>query len=143
MSLWREVRAVFRLDVGQKAAWFTTFAAIVFVDLTIAVGLVLAMAVLLYALRDSVSEARSRPRGDFQEFQSLPFATILRDSSQLSRIQLSRCPPILILPISEIGKMDERGLEALITLGAQIKNSGRTLILSGTRPQRTSVNRSR
>jgi SulP family sulfate permease len=134
MSLWREVRTVVRNDGRQKAAWLVTFASTVFLDLTVAMSLALASAVILYVGRDAAAEADNSPGHDFQKHRPPPFATILHTDEEFSVVALSRLPPIVIVPVGDIGEIDQTGLLALELLCGQIKSSGRALVLCGTPP---------
>src|SRR6202044_3574822 len=48
---WREIATILRLSKTDIAVWFTTFALTVFADLTIAVGVGMSLAALLYIYR--------------------------------------------------------------------------------------------
>jgi SulP family sulfate permease len=129
MSLWGEARAMVRLDIRQRAAWLVTLGSTVFLDLSLAVGLALASAVLLYVGRDSASEVESSTRKGSLDHMPLPFVTILHINHGCSSVELSQLPPIVILPVGEIGEIDQPGLLALGNLCAQIRDSGRALVL--------------
>lgn len=51
MGEWREIKKILRLSKTDIAVWITTFALTVFADLTIAVGVGMALAALLYIYR--------------------------------------------------------------------------------------------
>ena len=53
MGEWREIGTILRLSKTDIAVWFTTFALTVFADLTVAVGVGMALAALLYIYRIS------------------------------------------------------------------------------------------
>ncbi len=51
MGEWREISTILRLSKTDIAVWFTTFALTVFADLTVAVGVGMTLAALLYIYR--------------------------------------------------------------------------------------------
>jgi SulP family sulfate permease len=51
MGEWREIATIFRLSKTEIAVWFTTFSLTVFADLTVAVGVGMSLAALLYIYR--------------------------------------------------------------------------------------------
>ena len=51
MGEWREIGTILRLSKTDIAVWMTTFALTVFADLTVAVGVGMALAALLYIYR--------------------------------------------------------------------------------------------
>ena len=51
MGEWNEIGAIFQMDLAAISVWLVTFALTVFADLTVAVGVGLALAALLYIYR--------------------------------------------------------------------------------------------
>ena len=51
MGEWREIATILRLSKTDIAVWFTTFSLTVFADLTVAVGVGMSLAALLYIYR--------------------------------------------------------------------------------------------
>jgi len=51
MGEWKEIGAIFQMDFAAISVWLVTFALTVFADLTVAVGVGLALAALLYIYR--------------------------------------------------------------------------------------------
>src|SRR5271157_3000759 len=51
MGEWHEIGPIFQLDLTAISVWLVTFALTVFADLTVAVGVGLALAALLYIRR--------------------------------------------------------------------------------------------
>ena len=51
MGEWREIATIFHLSKTDIAVWFTTFSLTVFADLTVAVGVGMSLAALLYIYR--------------------------------------------------------------------------------------------
>lgn len=132
MSLWREARAVVRLDMRQKLAWLVTFTSTVFLDLPVAAVLALAFAALLYVDRAPTSEIGNSPPRGVQEPASPLFSSILHFKGQRLGARLTELLPIVVLLVGDIGEMDQPNLLLLASSCRQIRNSGRCLILCGT-----------
>jgi SulP family sulfate permease len=151
---WREIPKILRLDKTDKSVWFATFALTVFADLTIAVGVGMALAALLYIHRVSQTTTVSRVTPEdlrdgrahvLQDKAIPPYVTILRihgpflfgttDKLLQETGDMTQYAPIVILRLRNMTAIDATGLHALETLSVRMKNSGRTMLLCGARFQ--------
>jgi sulfate permease, SulP family len=151
---WREIGTILKLDKTDKAVWFVTFSLTVAADLTIAVGVGMALAVLLYIYRVSQTTTVSRITEDDVENgrphvlqdKTIPqYVTILRihgpflfgttDKLLDEARNVSADAPIVIVRLRNMTAIDATGLHALETLSARLKRSGGTMLLCGARHQ--------
>ncbi len=154
MGEWREIAGIWRLDWADRSVWMITFALTVMADLTIAVGVGMALAALLYIHRvtDTTSIATVTPeyiedgRAHVLQDKQVPaYVTILRihgpflfgmtDKLVDATADLSAFAPIVILRLRNMTAIDASGLHALEALSDRLKTSSRTLILCGARQQ--------
>ena len=151
---WRELSTIFRLDKADKAVWAATFALTVFADLTVAVGVGMALAALLLIYRISATTTVSRitpediedGRAHVLQNKEIPdYVTILRihgpflfgttDKLLEETSDLTAFAPVVILRLRNTTAMDATGLHALESLSDRLKRSGRTMLLCGARLQ--------
>jgi SulP family sulfate permease len=151
---WREIGTILKLDKTDKAVWFVTFSLTVAADLTVAVGVAMALAVLLYIYRVSQTTTVSRITEDdvengrphvLQDKMIPQYVTILRihgpflfgttDKLLDEARNVSADAPIMIVRLRNMTAIDATGLHALETLSARLKRSGGTMLLCGARHQ--------
>ena len=151
---WREIPRILRLDKTDKAVWLATFALTVFADLTVAVGVGMALAALLSIHRVSQTTTVSVVTpGDLADGRAHalqdkvipPYVTILRIHGPFlfgtteklieETSDMTHYAPIVILRLRNMTAIDATGLHALETLGARLRSSGRTMLLCGARAQ--------
>jgi sulfate permease, SulP family len=151
---WREIPKILRLDKTDKAVWAATFALTVFADLTVAVGVGLALAALLYIHRVSQTttvslvtpEDLEDGRAHVLHDKTIPpYVTILRihgpflfgttDKLLQETSDVTQYAPIVILRLRNMTAIDATGLHALEALADRMKSSGRTMLLCGARFQ--------
>jgi SulP family sulfate permease len=151
---WREIPKILRLDKTDKAVWAATFALTVFADLTVAVGVGLALAALLYIHRVSQTttvslvtpEDLEDGRAHVLHDKTIPpYVTILRihgpflfgttDKLLQETSDVTQYAPIVILRLRNMTAIDATGLHALEALADRMKISGRTMLLCGARFQ--------
>jgi SulP family sulfate permease len=154
MGEWHEIGTIFHLDFTAISVWFVTFALTVFADLTVAVGVGLALAALLYIYR--VSETTSvLPVTDDYIRDGLPHTLqgrIIPPYVSLLRIHgpflfgtteklvdetanIEAFAPIVILRLRNMTAIDATGTHAIETFAKRLTDSGRILLLCGAMQQ--------
>lgn len=154
MSEWREVATIVRLDAASRSVWFVTCALTVVANLTVAVEVSMSLAALLYIYRisktttvslvtaEDIEDGRSHSLQDkaMPDYVSLvrihgPFLFGTTEKLLDETNDLTRFEPIVVLRLRNMTAIDSTGLHALVTLGARLKKSRRTLLLCGARDQ--------
>jgi SulP family sulfate permease len=154
MGEWHEIGTIFHLDFTAISVWLVTFALTVFADLTVAVGVGLALAALLYIYR--VSETTSvLPVTDDYIRDGLPHTLqgrIIPPYVSLLRIHgpflfgtteklvdetanIEAFAPIVVLRLRNMTAIDATGTHAIETFAKRLTDSGRTLLLCGAMQQ--------
>jgi SulP family sulfate permease len=154
MGEWREIGSILKLSPADIAVWFATFALTVFADLTVAVGVGMALAALLYIYRIAETTTVSAVTLEYLEdgmAHSLqgkdipPHTTILRIHGPFlfgtteklieATSDLGALDKIVILRLRNMTAIDATGLHAIEQLARRLHASGRTLLLCGAREQ--------
>jgi SulP family sulfate permease len=154
MGEWRQIGRILRLSKADIAVWLTTFALTVFADLTVAVGIGIALAALLYIYRVSettsvdeitpASLAGSRNHSvydvaipdDVSVLQIHgPFLFGTTDALAAATADLARLHATVIVRLRDMPAIDATGLYALEQLAARVHASGRRLLLCGAMKQ--------
>jgi len=154
MGEWHEISTIFHLDFTAISVWLVTFGLTVFADLTVAVGVGLALAALLYIYR--ISETTSvLPVTDEYIRDGLPHSLqgrIIPPYVSLLRIHgpflfgtteklvdatanIEAFAPIVILRLRNMTAIDATGTHAIETFAKRLTDSGRTLLLCGAMQQ--------
>jgi len=154
MGEWHEIGTIFHLDFTAISVWLVTFGLTVFADLTMAVGVGLALAALLYIYR--ISETTSvLPVTDEYIRDGLPHSLqgrIIPPYVSLLRIHgpflfgtterlvdatanIEALAPIVILRLRNMTAIDATGTHAIETFAKRLAESGRTLLLCGAMQQ--------
>lgn len=154
MGEWHEIGTIFHLDFTAISVWLVTFGLTVFADLTVAVGVGLALAALLYIYR--ISETTSvLPVTDDYIRDGLPHSLqgrIIPPHVSLMRIHgpflfgtteklvdasanIEVFAPIVILRLRNMTAIDATGTHAIETFAKRLAESGRTLLLCGAMQQ--------
>jgi SulP family sulfate permease len=158
MGEWREIGGVLKLGKADIAVWAATFVLTVVTDLTVAVGVGMGLAALLYIYRiaetttvESVTEEYLREgRAHILQDKEIPEnVAILRIHGPFlfgatQRLEeatedLSQFPAIVILRLRNMTALDATGLYALENFAERLRISGRTLLLCGARDQPASL----
>jgi SulP family sulfate permease len=154
MGEWREIRGVLKLTRLEIATWFVTFALTVVADLTLAVGVGMSLAALLFIRKVSTTTTVTEVT---PEYVHAGWAHILQgreypDYARIFRIHgpflfgstaklkviidaIHRMPEIVILRLRNMTAIDGTGLHALEDLADRMHASGRELVLCGARQQ--------
>ncbi|MGB6612261.1 MAG: STAS domain-containing protein, partial [Acidobacteriaceae bacterium] len=154
MGEWREIGGVLRLAKADVAVWMVTFALTVMADLTVAVGVGMALAALLYIYRiaetTTVAPVTEQYLRDGQahilQDKEIPSSVaILRihgpflfgatQKLEEATEDLSVFPAIVILRLRNMTALDATGLYALEVFADRLRETGRTLLLCGARDQ--------
>src|SRR6202453_4435802 len=154
MGEWREIATIVRLSMADIAVWFTTFTLTVFADLTVAVGVGMALAALLYIHRvaETTTVESVTPQyledGEAHILQgkTIPSTvTILRIHGPFlfgtteklveATRDLNEFGNVVILRLRNMTALDATGIHALEQLSARLTKAGKTLLLCGARNQ--------
>ena len=154
MGEWREIASILKLSPADIAVWITTFALTVFADLTVAVGVGMALAALLYIYRIAETTTVGAVTREYlnegmahtlQDKEIPPNTTILRihgpflfgttDKLIEATSDLRALDKIVILRLRNMTAIDATGLHAIEQLARRLHASGRTLLLCGAREQ--------
>lgn len=154
MGEWREIATILRLSKTDIAVWFTTFALTVFADLTVAVGVGMTLAALLYIYRiaetTTVAPVTREYLRDGQahilQDKDIPSnVTILRihgpflfgATEKLAEAtkDLASLGDVVILRLRNMTALDATGMHALEQFSDRLRGAGKTLLLCGARDQ--------
>jgi SulP family sulfate permease len=154
MGEWREIGTILRLSKTDIAVWFTTFALTVFADLTVAVGVGMTLAALLYIYRiaetTTVAPVTREYLRDGQahilQDKDIPSnVTILRihgpflfgTTEKLAEAtkDLTQFGDVVILRLRNMTALDATGIHALEQFSDRLHKAGKTLLLCGARDQ--------
>jgi SulP family sulfate permease len=154
MGEWREIATILRLSKTDIAVWITTFALTVMADLTVAVGVGMALAALLYIYRiaETTTVAPVTP-----EYLADGQAHILQDKDIPSNVtilrvhgpflfgttekladatkDLNQFGEVVILRLRNMTALDATGIHALEQFSDRLHKAGKTLLLCGARDQ--------
>ena len=154
MGEWREIGTILRLSKTDISVWVTTFALTVFADLTVAVGVGMALAALLYIYRIAETTTVAPVTREYLrdglphilQDKEIPMnVTILRihgpflfgTTEKLAEAthDLNKFAVVVILRLRNMTALDATGLHALEQFAGRLRKSGRTLLLCGARDQ--------
>ena len=154
MGEWREIATIFRLSKTDIAVWFTTFSLTVFADLTVAVGVGMSLAALLYIYRVAATTTVEPVTSEYLRDGQ---AHILQDKEIPSNVSILRIHgpflfgtteklaeatrdlntfgDIVILRLRNMTALDATGIHAFEQFFVRLQRTGRTLLLCGARDQ--------
>jgi len=154
MGEWNEIGAILQLDFAAISVWLITFALTVFADLTVAVGMGLALAALLYIYRVSDTTSVSPVTDDYirdglphtlQGRIIPPYVTLLRIHGPFlfgtteklveTAANIEAFQPVVILRLRNMTAIDATGIHAIESFAKRLRDSGRALILCGAMEQ--------
>jgi len=154
MGEWREIGTIFKLSKTDVAVWLTTFSLTVFADLTVAVGVGMALAALLYIyriaetttvepvtyeyLRDGmphILQDKTIPRNVTILRIHGPFLFGTTEKLAESTRDLAGFAPVVILRLRNMTALDATGMHALEQFAGRLRGAGKTLLLCGARDQ--------
>ena len=154
MGEWREIGSIVRLSKTDIAVWITTFALTVLADLTVAVGVGMALAALLYIYRIAETTTVEAVTPEYLEDGQ---AHILQDKDIPSNVtilrihgpflfgatekladatkNLAKLGDVVILRLRNMTALDATGIHALEQFSERLHKTGKTLLLCGARNQ--------
>jgi len=154
MGEWREIPMILRLNRKEISVWLITFVLTVAADLTIAVEVGMMLAALLYIYQVSrttvvaplTREAIQRAQDHIVQDLNIPHyisifhiqgPLLFGAAEKLSQLayQIDDLQPIVILRMRYMTAIDATGLYAIEQFYEKLHESGRTLLLCGTRGQ--------
>lgn len=154
MGEWREIGAILHLSKADIAVWTTTFALTVFSDLTVAVGVGMTLAALLYIHRVAQTTTVALVTREYladglahvlQDKEIPANVTILRihgpflfgTTEKLAAVtkDLNQLADVVILRLRNMTALDATGIHALEQLADRLHKAGKTLLLCGARDQ--------
>jgi SulP family sulfate permease len=154
MGEWNEIGGIFQLDFTAISVWLVTFALTVFADLTVAVGVGLALASLLY-IRRIADTTTVTPVTDEYIRDGLshslqgriipPYVTLLRIHGPFlwgtteklveATADLGAFQQIVIVRLRNMTAIDATGIHAIESFAKRLHDSGRTMLLCGAMEQ--------
>jgi SulP family sulfate permease len=154
MGEWNEIGAILQLDATAISVWLVTFGLTVFADLTVAVGVGLTLAALLYIYRVADTTTVVPVTDDYirdglphvLQGRILPsYVTLLRIHGPFlwgtteklveATVNLEGFAPIVILRLRNMTAIDATGIHAIESFAKRLRVSGRALILCGAMEQ--------
>lgn len=154
MGEWREIPMILRLNRKEISVWLITFALTVAADLTIAVEVGMTLAALLYIYQVSrttvvaplTTEAIEKAKAHIVQDYNIPAyismfhvqgPLLFGAAEKLTKLSYSvdKLQPIVILRLRYMTAIDATGLYAIEQFYEKLHESGRTLLLCGTRGQ--------
>jgi SulP family sulfate permease len=154
MGEWTEIGSILRLSKTDIAVWLTTFTLTVVADLTVAVGVGMALAALLYIYRIAETTTVAPVTREYLEDgqahilqdKEIPSnVTILRihgpflfgttDKLTEATKDLTQFGDVVILRLRNMTALDATGIHALEQFSNRLHRSGKALLLCGARDQ--------
>jgi len=154
MGEWKEIGAILQMDGTAISVWLVTFALTVFADLTVAVGVGLGLAALLYIYRVAETTTVSPVTDEYirdglphvlQGRIVPPYVSLLRIHGPFlfgtteklveATVNIEAFEPIVILRLRNMTAIDATGIHAIESFATRLRESGRTLLLCGAMEQ--------
>ncbi len=154
MGEWKEIGAILQMDLAAISVWLVTFGLTVFADLTVAVGVGLALAALLYIYRVAETTTVSPVTDEYirdglphvlQGRILPPYVTLLRIHGPFlfgtteklveATVNLEAFAPVVIIRLRNMTAIDSTGIHAIESFAKRLHESGRTLLLCGAMQQ--------
>jgi SulP family sulfate permease len=154
MGDWAEIPEILKLTKMDIAVWLVTLGLTVFADLTVAVevGMILAafsfirkisMTTTVAEVTDEYIEdgrAHILQDKDIPSYAAVyrihgPFLFGVADKIALIMEKIDRLPPVVIVRLRNMTAIDATGIAALEELADRLKESGRSMLVCGARPQ--------
>ena len=154
MGEWHEIGGILQLDRTAISVWLVTFALTVFADLTVAVGVGLTLAALLYIYRVAETTTVSPVTDEYirdglphvlQGRILPPYVTVLRihgpflfgttEKMVEATVNLEAFAPVVILRLRNMTAIDATGIHSIETFAKRLRASGRTMLLCGAMQQ--------
>lgn len=154
MGEWHEIGGILQLGFTSASVWLVTFALTVFADLTVAVGVGMALAALVYIWKVAETTTVSPVTDDYIR-DGLPhtlqgrivpaYVTLLRIHGPFlfgtteklvdATANLEAFAPVVVLRLRNMTAIDATGIHAIETFAKRLHESGRGLLLCGAMEQ--------
>jgi SulP family sulfate permease len=154
MGEWQEIGGILELDLTAISVWLVTFGLTVFADLTVAVGVGISLAALLYIRRVADTTTVSPVTDEYirdgaphvlqgrivPQYVSLlrihgPFLFGTTEKLVEATVNIEAFEPVVILRLRNMTAIDATGIHAIETFARRLRTSGRTLLLCGAMEQ--------
>ncbi|MGD0734253.1 MAG: SulP family inorganic anion transporter [Terracidiphilus sp.] len=154
MGEWKEIGGILQLDLTAISVWLVTFGLTVFADLTVAVGVGISLAALLYIRRVADTTTVSPVTDEYirdglphvlQGRIVPPYVSLLRIHGPFlfgtteklveATVNIEAFEPVVILRLRNMTAIDATGIHAIEVFAKQLRRSGRTLLLCGAMEQ--------
>jgi SulP family sulfate permease len=154
MGDWAEIPETLRLTKADIVVWLLTFSLTVFADLTVAVEVGMILAAFSFIRKISQTTTVSKVTEEYiedgrvhilQDKNIPPYAAVFRihgpflfgvtDKVSVITANVEELPPVVIVRLRNMTAIDATGIAALEELADQLKNSGRSMLVCGARPQ--------
>ena len=154
MGEWNEIGGILQLDFMAISVWLVTFALTVFADLTVAVGVGLTLAALLYIYRVADTTTVTPVTDEYirdglphvlQGRIVPPYVTLLRIHGPFlfgtteklveATVNIEAFEPVVILRLRNMTAIDATGIHAIESFAKRLHESGRAMILCGAMEQ--------
>ena len=150
MGEWHEIGGIFQLDFTAISVWLATFALTVFADLTVAVGVGMSLAALLYIYRVADTTTVSAVTDEYirdglphvlQGRIVPPYVSLLRIHGPFlfgtteklveATVNIEAFEPVVIVRLRNMTAIDATGIHAIESFARRLHESGRTMLLCG------------
>jgi SulP family sulfate permease len=154
MGEWNEIGTILQMDFTAISVWLVTFGLTVFADLTVAVGVGITLAALLYIHRVADTTTVSPVTDEYirdglphvlqgrivPEYVSLlrihgPFLWGTTEKLVEATVNIEAFEPVVILRLRNMSAIDATGIHTIETFAKRLSESGRTLLLCGAMEQ--------
>ncbi|MGA9129305.1 MAG: SulP family inorganic anion transporter [Terracidiphilus sp.] len=154
MGEWNEIGGILQLDFTAISVWLVTFALTVFADLTVAVGVGLSLAALLYIYRIADTTTVTPVTDEYirdglsHSLQGRilpPYVTLLRIHGPFlwgtteklveATANIDAFQQVVILRLRNMTAIDASGIHAIESFAKRLHDSGRTMLLCGAMEQ--------
>jgi SulP family sulfate permease len=154
MGEWNEIGTILQMDFTAISVWLVTFGLTVFADLTVAVGVGITLAALLYIHRVAETTTVSPVTDEYirdglphvlqgrivPEYVSLlrihgPFLWGTTEKLVEATVNIEAFEPVVILRLRNMSAIDATGIHTIETFAKRLSESGRTLLLCGAMEQ--------
>lgn len=154
MGEWHAIPAILNLSAADRIVWLTTFALTVFADLTVAVGVGMVLASLLYIHRVSeTTTVASLTDDDLRDSGAYvltgryipvyvsvvrirgPFLFGSTEKLEHATADVSAFAEIVVLKLTHMTALDATGIHAFESFALRLKEAGKQLIVCGAQLQ--------
>ena len=154
MGDWAEIPEILKLTKMDIAVWLVTLSLTVLTDLTVAVEVGMILAAFSFIRNISMTTTVAEVTEDYIEdgrahilqdkdipaYTAVyrihgPFLFGVTDKIALITERIDRLPPVVIVRLRNMTAIDATGVAALEELADRLKDSGRSMVVCGARPQ--------